>query len=78
MTLISAQLTLSGRATSDHMIKENITISYNAHLIILINHNYITYVLPWYYPRGTHTRLLDDLWEWFLTRSHVLAFDIMS
>ena len=48
MALISAPLTLSGQATSDHMTKENITISYNAHLIILITHNYITYVLPWY------------------------------
>ena len=45
MALISAPLTLSGQATSDHMTKEN---SYNAHLIILITHNYITYVLPWY------------------------------
>ena len=31
-----------------------------------------------YYPQGTHVRLLDDLWEWFLTWLHTLTFGITS
>ena len=31
-----------------------------------------------YYPRGTHTRLLDDLWEWFLTWLRMLTLGIRS
>ena len=38
--------------------------------------SYSWYVL--YHLRGTHERLLDDLWEWFLTQLRMLAFGIMS